>query len=332
MGPVDGHDGGQRLGQLGDHHVAVAEQRGVGDPVELVAHGLVQLGHPVAEGGDPQRRDGVEVAVAVDVDQLVALGPLHHHRCLVEEGRPIWVKPCHTTAASRLAQPAASVVIGGSSPAPIRAGPRPPGAPASRGRSSARCQGGFDLGALEGGEGERPPAAARPACRPWRPGSPAARPDPRRAPRAATAASRHRASACDAATAASASTTPGAAARARRGPTRPSPPPGVGVVQQGQQVDARRRRRPPRTPAGVRADRGPPAPASTSSSVASAEAGQGGQGGGADTRATGRPGGRRAARPRRPPHDRPGAACPAGGLRLPTELAARAPVTAGTGG
>ena len=77
MGVVDRHDRRQRLGQLDHDPVAVAQHGRVGDPVELVPQGLVELGHPVAEGVHPQRRDGVEVAVAVDVDQLVALGPLH---------------------------------------------------------------------------------------------------------------------------------------------------------------------------------------------------------------------------------------------------------------
>ena len=75
VGVVDGHDRPEGLGQLDDDPVAVAQQRGVGHAVELVAQGLVQLGHPVAERGDPQRGDGVEVAAAVDVDQLPALGP-----------------------------------------------------------------------------------------------------------------------------------------------------------------------------------------------------------------------------------------------------------------
>jgi hypothetical protein len=46
----------------------------VGDPVELVPHASSSSGTPVAEGGDPQRRDGVEVPAAVDVDELPALG------------------------------------------------------------------------------------------------------------------------------------------------------------------------------------------------------------------------------------------------------------------
>ena len=83
--PVDGHDRGERLGQLDHGAVAVAEHRGVGDAVELVAERLVELGHPVAERRDPQRRDGVEVAAAVDVDQLAALGARDDDRRVVRD-------------------------------------------------------------------------------------------------------------------------------------------------------------------------------------------------------------------------------------------------------
>jgi hypothetical protein len=56
----------------------------VGHPVQLVAQRLVELGHPVAESRDPQRRDGVEVAAALDVDQLVAVAGLDDDRLVVE--------------------------------------------------------------------------------------------------------------------------------------------------------------------------------------------------------------------------------------------------------
>ena len=85
-GSSTGTTGGQRLGQLDHDPVAVAEQGGVGDPVELVADGLVELGHAVAEGGDPERRDGVEVAPPVDVDELPALGALDDDRPVVGVG------------------------------------------------------------------------------------------------------------------------------------------------------------------------------------------------------------------------------------------------------
>ncbi len=84
---VDRHHLGQRLGQLDHDAVAVAEQGGVGDPVDLGAEGGVELGHPVAERRDPQGRDGVEVAPALDVDQLAALGRLHDDGLVVEVAR-----------------------------------------------------------------------------------------------------------------------------------------------------------------------------------------------------------------------------------------------------
>ena len=51
------------------------------------AHRLVELGHPVAQRGDPERRDGVEVAAALDVDELAALGGGDHDRRVVGVGR-----------------------------------------------------------------------------------------------------------------------------------------------------------------------------------------------------------------------------------------------------
>ena len=71
---VDRDDARQRLGQLDDDAVAVAEHRRVRAAVELLADRVVELGDAVAERVDPERRDRVEVAAAVDVDELVALG------------------------------------------------------------------------------------------------------------------------------------------------------------------------------------------------------------------------------------------------------------------
>ena len=68
--------------------VAVAEHGGVRAALELLADGVVELGHAVAEGVDPQRRDGVEVAAAVDVDQLVAFTPLDDERARSRRTRP----------------------------------------------------------------------------------------------------------------------------------------------------------------------------------------------------------------------------------------------------
>jgi hypothetical protein len=76
VGGVDRHDAGQCLGELDDHPVAVAEHGRVRGPVELGPDGVVELGDAVAERAHPQGRDRVEVAAAVDVDQLVALGPV----------------------------------------------------------------------------------------------------------------------------------------------------------------------------------------------------------------------------------------------------------------
>ena len=71
-------EGRQRLGELDRRHVPVAEHRRVGHALELPAERLVELGDAMAERRDPQRRDGVEVAAPLGVDQLVALGALDH--------------------------------------------------------------------------------------------------------------------------------------------------------------------------------------------------------------------------------------------------------------
>ena len=73
-GRSTGTTAGERLGQLDHDAVAVAEHRRVRDAVELRPERVVELGDPVAERRHPQRRDGVEVAPAVDVDQLATLG------------------------------------------------------------------------------------------------------------------------------------------------------------------------------------------------------------------------------------------------------------------
>ena len=58
-----------------DHRaVAVAEHRRVRAAIELGADGVVKLGDAVAERGHPQRRDRVEVTMAIDVDHLVTIG------------------------------------------------------------------------------------------------------------------------------------------------------------------------------------------------------------------------------------------------------------------
>ena len=87
MRVVDGHDARQCLGQLDDDAIAVAEHRRVGAECELSRHGVVQLGHVVSERRDPERRDGVEIAPSVDVDQLVTLGAVDDDRAAVGERR-----------------------------------------------------------------------------------------------------------------------------------------------------------------------------------------------------------------------------------------------------
>ena len=54
----------------------------VGHPVELRAHGAVDRRVAVAVDVAPQRRDAVDVAPALGVDQVGALGPLDHQRLL----------------------------------------------------------------------------------------------------------------------------------------------------------------------------------------------------------------------------------------------------------
>ena len=46
----------------------------MGDAIELRADGIVELAAMVAVNVDPERADAVEVAAAVDVDELVAFG------------------------------------------------------------------------------------------------------------------------------------------------------------------------------------------------------------------------------------------------------------------
>jgi hypothetical protein len=65
----------QALGQLDARFVGAAEERRVVEPAQLVAHGLVELGDGVTVHVDPERGVAVEVAAAVDVPQVHALGP-----------------------------------------------------------------------------------------------------------------------------------------------------------------------------------------------------------------------------------------------------------------
>jgi hypothetical protein len=76
---------GRRFSQLDDGRVGVAEHRRVGAPGGLDPESGVQLGDTVAQGVDPQRRDGIEVPFPVGVVLLAPLGPLNH------EGRVVHV-------------------------------------------------------------------------------------------------------------------------------------------------------------------------------------------------------------------------------------------------
>ena len=69
--------------ELGGGAVGEAQHRRVGDAVELVADRLVDPGVPVAVDVAPERRDAVDVASAVRVDQVGSLGTLDHERLLV---------------------------------------------------------------------------------------------------------------------------------------------------------------------------------------------------------------------------------------------------------
>ena len=57
-----------------------AEHGRVGDPVELLAHRRVDPRVAMAVDVAPERGDAVDVAAAVGVDQVGALGPLDHQR------------------------------------------------------------------------------------------------------------------------------------------------------------------------------------------------------------------------------------------------------------
>jgi hypothetical protein len=84
---VDGHDARQGLGELDHRTVPVAEHRRMCAERQLLTDRIVELWDAMAQRVDPKRGDGVEVAIAVDVDQLVALGPLDNDRVVLVERR-----------------------------------------------------------------------------------------------------------------------------------------------------------------------------------------------------------------------------------------------------
>ena len=53
-----------------------AQQGAVGDLVELIADGLVDLGDPVSVHVGPQGRHRIQVPITLDIDEVVALCPL----------------------------------------------------------------------------------------------------------------------------------------------------------------------------------------------------------------------------------------------------------------
>ena len=87
VGVVDRDHGGERLGQLDDDRVAVAQHGRVGDLAGLGGEGGVELGDAVPEGVDPQGRDRIEVAAAVGVDQLPPLRPVDDEGRVAGVGR-----------------------------------------------------------------------------------------------------------------------------------------------------------------------------------------------------------------------------------------------------
>ena len=72
----------QAAGELDGRRVREAEHRAVRHGVELLAHGGVDARVAVAVDVAPQRRDAVDVAAAVGVDQVGALGALDDQRLL----------------------------------------------------------------------------------------------------------------------------------------------------------------------------------------------------------------------------------------------------------
>jgi hypothetical protein len=80
MWTIDRNDARQCFRKLDDDAIAVAQHGGMGHAVDLIAQGLVQFGDAMAQGCDPQRRNGVQISSAVDVDQLPALGAFDDHR------------------------------------------------------------------------------------------------------------------------------------------------------------------------------------------------------------------------------------------------------------
>lgn len=56
------------------------EKRRVGDAVELIAHGSVDLGNAMSVDVAPQRGDSIEILPSFDVDQMESLAPFDDRR------------------------------------------------------------------------------------------------------------------------------------------------------------------------------------------------------------------------------------------------------------
>ncbi len=70
----------QPPGELDGRRVRRAQERDVGDAVQLRADGRIQPRMAMAVDIAPQAADAVDVGVAVDVEERAALGPLDHQR------------------------------------------------------------------------------------------------------------------------------------------------------------------------------------------------------------------------------------------------------------
>jgi hypothetical protein len=78
-----GCDLDQSGGELGSPRMGESQHGRVSDPVELLAHGSVELRVTVPVNVAPQRGDAIDVAPPSRVDQVGALGFLDHHRLLL---------------------------------------------------------------------------------------------------------------------------------------------------------------------------------------------------------------------------------------------------------
>src|SRR5437870_3167182 len=58
----------------------------MGDPVELRANGVVELRHAMAVDVAPERRDAVDVGVAVEVEEEAPLGTVDDQRAFLRVG------------------------------------------------------------------------------------------------------------------------------------------------------------------------------------------------------------------------------------------------------